>query len=70
MTTAIKLANQKIYEEAERNSDCHGMGTTVVSVLFADDALLIGHVGDSRLYRLRDGARADDRGPLPAQRLH
>jgi protein phosphatase len=32
------------------------MGTTVVSTLFADRALVIGHVGDSRLYRRRDGA--------------
>jgi protein phosphatase len=31
------------------------MGTTVVSALFIDDALVVGHVGDSRLYRRRDG---------------
>jgi protein phosphatase len=31
------------------------MGTTVVSTLFVDRALVIGHVGDSRLYRRRDG---------------
>jgi protein phosphatase len=55
LVSAIKLANLKIHDEAERNSDCHGMGTTVVSTLFADGALLVGHVGDSRLYRLRDG---------------
>ena len=55
MVSAIKLANLKIHEEAERNSECHGMGTTVVSALFADGALLVGHVGDSRLYRLRAG---------------
>jgi protein phosphatase len=56
MTTAIKLANQQIFEEAERKTECHGMGTTVVSSLFLDDVLIIGHVGDSRLYRVRDGA--------------
>jgi len=56
MTTAIKLANQQIFEEAERKTECHGMGTTVVSALFLDDVLIVGHVGDSRLYRLRDGA--------------
>jgi serine/threonine protein phosphatase PrpC len=55
MTTAIKLANLKIHQEAQRNPACHGMGTTVVSTLFLDDALIIGHVGDSRLYRFRDG---------------
>jgi len=52
---AIKLANLKIHEEAQRNSDRRGMGTTVVSTLFAGGALVVGHVGDSRLYRLRDG---------------
>jgi len=31
------------------------MGTTVVSTLFLDDALIVGHVGDSRLYRYREG---------------
>jgi serine/threonine protein phosphatase PrpC len=56
MTCAIKLANQQIFEEAERKSECHGMGTTVVSTLFLDDALIVGHVGDSRLYRVREGA--------------
>ena len=55
MVTAIKLANLKIHEEAQRNPACKGMGTTVVSSLFDDDALVIGHVGDSRLYRLREG---------------
>jgi protein phosphatase len=55
LANAIKLANLKIHEEAERKSDCRGMGTTVVAALFADGALLVGHVGDSRLYRLRNG---------------
>jgi serine/threonine protein phosphatase PrpC len=55
MVTAIKLANLKIHQEAQRNPSCHGMGTTVVSTLFLDHALVVGHVGDSRLYRLREG---------------
>jgi serine/threonine protein phosphatase PrpC len=55
MTTAIKLANLKIHQEAQRNPACHGMGTTVVSALFLEDALIVGHVGDSRLYRYREG---------------
>ncbi|HEX4404762.1 MAG TPA: Stp1/IreP family PP2C-type Ser/Thr phosphatase [Polyangia bacterium] len=54
MVTAIKLANLKIHEQAQKDPRCHGMGTTVVSALFLDDALVIGHVGDSRLYRKRD----------------
>jgi len=55
LVSAIKLANLKIHEEADRKSDCRGMGTTVVTTLFVDGALVIGHVGDSRLYRLRAG---------------
>jgi len=55
MTTAIKLANRQIHEAAEQKPECRGMGTTVVSTLFLDDALIIGHVGDSRVYRIRDG---------------
>jgi serine/threonine protein phosphatase PrpC len=55
MVTAIKLANLKIHEQAQKDPRCHGMGTTVVSALFVDDALVVGHVGDSRLYRRRDG---------------
>jgi protein phosphatase len=56
MRVGIKLANQQIFEEAEQNPDCHGMGTTIVAAHFLDDELIIGHVGDSRLYRVRDGA--------------
>jgi protein phosphatase len=55
VVTAIKLANLKIHEQAQRDPRCHGMGTTVISVLFLDDALIVGHVGDSRLYRKREG---------------
>jgi protein phosphatase len=56
MVTAIKLANLKIHEQAQKDPRCHGMGTTVVATLFLDRALVVGHVGDSRLYRRRDGA--------------
>lgn len=55
MTTAVKLANQEIFEQAGREPECRGMGTTVVSTIFLDDVLVAGHVGDSRLYRIREG---------------
>ena len=54
LTTAIKLANLKIHEQAQRDPQCKGMGTTVVSALFLDDRIVIGHVGDSRVYRVRE----------------
>jgi protein phosphatase len=55
LTVGIKLANLRIFDKAQRDDRCHGMGTTVVAALFLDDRVLIGHVGDSRVYRLRDG---------------
>ena len=55
LVSAIKLANLQIHQEAEKRSECHGMGTTVVATVFVDRALLVGHVGDSRLYRMRNG---------------
>ena len=55
MITSIMLANLEIYERAQRDSSCKGMGTTVVAAHFLDDTMVVGHVGDSRAYRLRDG---------------
>jgi len=55
LITGIKLANVKIYEAAQREPQYRGMGTTIVATLFLEDQVLIGHVGDSRVYRLRDG---------------
>jgi len=56
LTTAVRLANRKIYSEGARNPALSGMGTTVVAALVAEDRLALVSVGDSRLYRLRHGA--------------
>jgi protein phosphatase len=53
LVTGIKLANRRIYEAAQREQRLHGMGTTIVSLLCVHDQCLIGHVGDSRVYRVR-----------------
>ena len=50
---AIEKANETIYQTAQSQPQCHGMGTTLVTVAFYDDRLTIAHIGDSRLYRLR-----------------
>jgi PPM family protein phosphatase len=50
---AISLANTAIFELSQSSPNCAGMGTTIVVTLFYDDKVCIGHVGDSRLYRLR-----------------
>ncbi len=55
MTTAIMLANLEIWERSQRESRLRGMGTTCVAMYFLDDSAIIGHVGDSRCYRLRGG---------------
>jgi protein phosphatase len=52
---AIQRANKIIHQTARTQPNCEGMGTTVVAGLFFDDRLTIAHVGDSRLYRMRDG---------------
>ena len=51
---AIQRANKIIFQTARTQPNCEGMGTTVVAGLFFDDKLTIAHVGDSRMYRLRD----------------
>ena len=51
----IASANSAIYEEAQNQPQYAGMGTTLVAALFHDDRVTVAHVGDSRLYRLRDG---------------
>jgi len=52
---AVMMANQAIFDASEQSSECMGMGTTVVVGLFAENRLFYAHVGDSRLYLLRDG---------------
>ncbi|MGE0450355.1 MAG: Stp1/IreP family PP2C-type Ser/Thr phosphatase [Vicinamibacterales bacterium] len=55
LRTAINLANRRIFRTAESNDDYNGMGTTIVAMLVNDGSMAVGHVGDSRLYLLRDG---------------
>lgn len=51
---AIRLANSAVHETSQKRPECAGMGSTVVAAAFHDDKISVGHVGDSRLYRLRD----------------
>ncbi|HXE80561.1 MAG TPA: protein phosphatase 2C domain-containing protein [Vicinamibacterales bacterium] len=52
MQTAIYLANRRVFRAAESHDDYTGMGTTIVCALITGRRLVIGHVGDSRLYLL------------------
>jgi serine/threonine protein phosphatase PrpC len=57
LLTGIRIANRQILDRSSRSRECQGMGTTVVGVLFSAQKgkTYIGHVGDSRAYRIRAG---------------
>ena len=56
LTHAIRLSGRRIFEKAREQTEFHGMGTTVVVVLVENGNAFVAHVGDSRVYLLRDGA--------------
>ena len=49
----VAAANKGIYEAAQTRPECAGMGTTIVAAVFHGNRVSIGHIGDSRCYRLR-----------------
>jgi serine/threonine protein phosphatase PrpC len=49
----VRKANTSIYQAAQSQPQYAGMGTTVVAGLFYDNRIVVAHVGDSRMYRLR-----------------
>jgi len=58
LLTGIRVANRQIFERSTRSREYQGMGTTVVGAMFSPKKrrMYIGHVGDSRCYRVRSGA--------------
>jgi PPM family protein phosphatase len=56
VTAIIQEANRRIYERAQSDAQVSGMGTTVTAALYTGGAVALGHVGDSRAYRLRQGS--------------
>lgn len=52
---AARVANEHILAAADANPNRHGMGTTFAGVLTRGEYACIAHVGDSRVYRLRNG---------------
>lgn len=56
LAEVARAANQRIYALAQDDESRSGMGTTFTAVLVEGSDVVTGHVGDSRLYRLRDGA--------------
>jgi serine/threonine protein phosphatase PrpC len=56
MQQSLKDANRAIYERMLNETDKQGMGTTASVLVLCDHGYLIGQIGDSRIYLLRDGA--------------
>jgi len=55
LVAIVQEANRRIYERATGDAEVSGMGTTITAALVGNSGLAIGHVGDSRAYRLRGG---------------
>lgn len=58
MEICVDNANRSIFNAANSNPQYSGMGTTLVLGVFQDGRLVLGHIGDSRCYRLREGTLA------------
>jgi len=52
---AMEYANMIVHEKSKEHEELMGMGTTMEVCLIIDDRLYIGHIGDSRIYRIRRG---------------
>lgn len=52
---AVKTVNRELWKEQEKDSTLTGMGTTLTVIWPAENEMIIGQVGDSRAYLLRDG---------------
>lgn len=53
LINAIEYANNIVYTKAESKKDLSGMGTTLDVCLIYNNKLYVGHIGDSRVYRIR-----------------
>jgi PPM family protein phosphatase len=51
----LRLANRQVFQRTMREVEKTGMGSTASALLLSDTRYLIGHVGDSRIYLVRDG---------------
>ena len=55
LVAAVRMSNARIFQTSQSDPGLRGMGTTVVTALIKDRNLYVGHVGDSRCYRIRNG---------------
>lgn len=54
ISSSVEYANMIVYEKAKENTELVNMGTTLEVCLIYNNKVFIGHVGDSRIYRLRN----------------
>ncbi len=54
VATALRVANVRVYNEAQRTDALGGMGTTAALILVDGETVVVGHVGDSRCYALSE----------------
>jgi protein phosphatase len=55
LVASVRLANLRIYQKSQYEPQLRGMGTTVVGCLINEPFVYVAHVGDSRVYRVRNG---------------
>ena len=53
VASSLEYANMVVYEKSKENKELNGMGTTLDICLIYNNKAYIGHVGDSRIYRIR-----------------
>ena len=53
VASSMEYANMCVYEQAQENKELEGMGTTLEVCLIYNNKAYIGHIGDSRIYRIR-----------------
>ncbi len=54
MAVGTRLANRRVYLSGRDDRSLKGMGTTIAAVVLADNMVYLAHVGDSRVYLMRD----------------
>lgn len=55
VSRTLQLANRQVFQRTMREIEKTGMGSTASALLLSDSRYLIGHVGDSRIYLVRQG---------------